>query len=416
MRARGSSPHPGAAPGTAGDSRVLLVTGKGGVGKTTVAAATALRCAELGLRTLVVSTDAAHSLADAFDLGDDTAFDEATEVAPGLEVRQIDARVALERVWGRVRRYLSEVIGTGGLDRVRAEELSVVPGLDEIVALAELADHLDDARLDVIVIDCAPSAETIRLLAAPEVLAWWLRRVRPQGDELLRLAGPLAQQVLGVRLPEPELLAEAEVLLGRLERVRTALQDAERTSARLVVVPERLIVAEAQRTHTYLSLFGHHVDAVIANRVLPDELDAPGLAAWRQVQARELDAIAEGFAPLPVLRIGMADDEPIGASALRALGRQLYDDDPTGRFHEGRPIAVVDDGDARELVLTLGADDGDHVELGRRRDDLYVRVGTRRRVVTLPDSLQARPVVGARLSDGALSIRFGRPDGDGMDR
>ncbi|MEM9034440.1 MAG: TRC40/GET3/ArsA family transport-energizing ATPase [Actinomycetota bacterium] len=393
-------------------ARVLLVTGKGGVGKTTVAAATALRCAELGLRTLVVSTDTAHSLADALDLGDDAAFDEAAEVAPNLQVRQLDARRVLERVWGDARTYLAGLMGTGGLDRVRAEELSVLPGLDEVVALAELADHVDDPELDVVVVDCAPSAETIRLLAAPEVLAWWMRRLRPQGDELLSMAGPLAEQFLGIRLPEPEVLTQAEELLDRLDRVRAVLQDPQRTSARLVVVPERLIVAEARRTHTYLSLFGHHVDAVIANRILPDELDAPGLAGWRQVQARELDTIAEGFAPLPVLRLALADDEPVGIEALAALGIELYDDDPTARLHEGRPISVLDDGHERVLVLALGAADEEEVDLGRRGDDLYVRVGTRRRVVTLPDTLRTRPVVGARLRDGSLSVRFGTPRSD----
>jgi arsenite-transporting ATPase len=391
-------------------ARVLLVTGKGGVGKTTVAAATGLQCAELGLRTLVVSTDTAHSLADAFDLGGDADFEQATEVAPNLSIRQLDARRVLERVWGDARRYLAGLLGAAGLDRVRAEELSVLPGLDEVVALAELADHIDDPGIDVVVVDCAPSAETIRLLAAPEVLAWWLRRLRPQGSELLSVAGPLAQQFLGIDLPDAELLARGEDLLDRLDRVRSVLQDPERTSARLVVVPERLVVAEARRTHTYLSLFGHHVDAVVANRILPDELEAPGLAAWRRVQARELDEIEGGFHPLPVLRLHLADDEPVGIEPLRRLGGELYDDDPTARLHDGRPIAVGDDGGDRVLVVALpGADDGAEVDLGRRGDDLYLRVGTHRRVVSLPDTLRARPVTGARLRDGALSVRFGPP-------
>lgn len=386
-------------------ARVLLITGKGGVGKTTVAAATALRCAELGLRTLVVSTDAAHSLGDAFDV---ELRDDATEVVSDLTARQLDARVVLERLWGDAREYLAGLLGGTGLDQVRAEELSVLPGLEEVVALGELADHIDDPELDVVVVDCAPSAETIRLLAAPEVLSWWLQRLRPQSSELLSAAGPLAEQFLGVRLPDVDLLARGEAVLERLDRVRAVLQDASRTSARLVVVPERLVVAEARRTHTYLSLFGHHVDAVVANRILPDELDAPGLAAWRRVQARELDEIEEGFAPVPILRLGLADDEPIGVEPLRRLGAELYDDDPTGRLHDGQTLVVDDEGDDRVLRLSLpGVAGGSELDLGRRGDDLYLRVGPYRRVVTLPDTLRMRAVVRAGFDDGVLSVRFG---------
>lgn len=396
------------------DARVLLITGKGGVGKTTVAAATALRCADLGLRTLVVSTDAAHSLGDAFSV---ELSDAATDVAPRLRARQLDARVVLERLWGDAREYLAGLLGGTGLDQVRAEELSVLPGLEEVVALGELADHIDDADLDVVVVDCAPSAETIRLLAAPEVLSWWLRRLRPQGSELLSVAGPLAEQFLGVRLPDADLLAQGEAMLERLDRVRAVLQDAERSSARLVVVPERLVVAEARRTHTYLSLFGHHVDAVIANRILPDELDAPGLAAWRRVQARELDEIEAGFAPVPILRLGLADDEPIGVEPLRRLGAELYDDDPTGRLHDGQTLSVTDVDGERVLRLSLpGVAGGSELDLGRRGDDLYLRVGPYRRVVTLPDTLRTRPVVGAGFDDGVLSVRFGPRDQEHGDR
>ncbi len=389
-------------------SRILLVTGKGGVGKTTVAAATAARCASLGLSTLLVSTDVAHSIADVLDV---EVGDRPVEVSDRLTARQIDGRAVMGRAWADVRAVVGQFMDRAGVDGVRAEELAVPPGVEEVLALGEIADHADDPAHDVIVIDCAPSAETIRLLAAPEILTFWARRLRPDMSTLLGGMAPLVEQLLGVEVPTLAAVERGEAVVERVERARRVLCDVTRTSARLVVVPERLVVAEASRTLTYLHLFGHEVDAVIVNRVLPSELTDPWWDRWREIQARELARIDEGFAPLPRLRVPLRRDEPIGVGALAALGDVLYaHDDPTARLHVGAPMRVEAVGEGeRDLVVTLPGVDGGAVEVGRRRGELFVGIGPYRRSISLPDSLAARAVRSAVVDGGELRVRFGSP-------
>lgn len=385
--------------------RVLLFTGKGGVGKTTTAAATALRCADAGHRTIVLSTDPAHSLGDAFDL---ELGDLAVEIAPDLWGQQLDAQDRMEDSWEQIRSYLQEVFRWGGIDEIEAEELSVVPGLDEIFALTDIKRYAGSGEWDVIVVDCAPTAETIRLLSLPAVLAWWMERLFPMGRQVNKVVSPLLGQVTGLPVPGDDVFGAVERFYERLDGVKEILTDRAVTSARLVVNPERMVVAEARRTYTYLSLFGYAVDAVVANRLLPDAVDDPWFAAWKQRHQEHLDTIEEGFAPVPVLRAELAPHELIGIDHLRSFGVALYgEDDPAGHFADVRPLTLerTDDGDL--LVIDLPFTDKDELALGRRRDELLVRVGPYRRSVLLPDSLRGRKVTDAALRDGSLRVLFG---------
>ncbi len=384
--------------------RILLFTGKGGVGKTTTAAATALRCAEAGHRTIVLSTDPAHSLSDAFDVD---LGDLAVEVAPGLWGQQLDAQDRMEDSWEQIRSYLQEVFRWGGVDEIEAEELSVVPGLDEIFALTDIKRYAASGEWDVIVVDCAPTAETIRLLSLPAVLAWWMERLFPMGRRVNKVVSPLLGQVTGLPVPDDDVFGAVERFYDRLDGVKELLTDRAVTSARLVVNPERMVVAEARRTYTYLSLFGYAVDAVVANRLLPDEIEDPWFAAWKQRHLEHLATIEEGFAPLPVLRASLAPHELVGIERLRDFGAALYgDDDPAAILADVEPLRMerVDDGDL--LVIDLPFTDKDELALGRRRDELLVRVGPYRRAVLLPDSLRGRKVTDAALRDGALRVLF----------
>jgi arsenite-transporting ATPase len=385
--------------------RVLLFTGKGGVGKTTTAAATALRCADAGHRTLVLSTDPAHSLADALDVGLGPL---PVPVVDGLWGQQLDAQDRMEEAWVDISLWLQEVMAWAGLDPIEAEELSVVPGLDEIFALADIREAASSGEWDVVVVDCAPTAETLRLLSLPDVLAWYMERVFPVGRRVNKVVAPLLGRVTSLPVAGDAVFAATRRFYDRLDGVRELLTDPERTSVRLVVNPERMVIAEARRTHTYLALFGYGVDAVVANRLLPDDVVDPWFKAWKEAHAEHLTAIEDGFAPVPVLRAELAPEELVGAARLRDFAEGLYgDDDPSARLHDGESFTVRRAGASMELRLPLPGATRDELDLAERDGELLVRVGAYRRAMLLPDVLRRRPVHDARLDEGVLTIRFG---------
>jgi arsenite-transporting ATPase len=387
--------------------RVLLFTGKGGVGKTTSAAATALACSERRLRTLALSTDPAHSLADALDVA---VGDRPTALSDLLFAQQLDARRRLEDQWGDVRAYLAELLDWAGLRAVEAEELTLLPGLDEILSLTDLVTHARTGEWDVIVVDCAPTAETLRLLSLPEILSWWMGKLFPIGRRVTRLVGPLVRQVASVPLADDAVFGSAERLYTALAGVRTLLADGDLTSVRLVVNPERVVVAEARRMATYLALFGYRVDAVIVNRLLPPEVQDPWFDHHRAAQVEHLKAIEEGFAPVPVLRSDLASQEPVGLERLRSFAAGIYgESDPSAHLHRGEVLDVVRENRRWVLRLVLPFTDRRDVSLVRRGDELIVSVGPYRRALLLPDSLQGRPVVDAAVKQGMLRVVFADP-------
>jgi len=389
--------------------RVLLITGKGGVGKTTVAAATALRAADLGHRTLVVSTDPAHSLADAFDL---PLGDDPQPVVGRLWGQQIDAQRRLERYWGTVRDYLTDLFDWGGLSAIEAEELLVFPGMEELFALDEVQDHVRSGRYDLVVVDCAPTAETLRLLSLPDALSWYMEKLFPMERRFAKVVRPVLSRVVSVPLPGDEVFEAGEGFYARIDGVRRVLSNPEITSARLVVNLEKMVVGEARRTYTYLGLFGYSSDAVVVNRILPDEVTDPYFERWRELQAAHLAEVEEGFADLAMLRLRLFDEEMVGVERLRTVGRELYGDrDPTERLADVEPFRIETNGDLVELVMRVPFAERGDLDVLRSEDELYVTVGPYRRSMVLPDSLRRRTVRGAGLTDGVLRVRFGADDG-----
>jgi arsenite-transporting ATPase len=392
-------------------ARILLFTGKGGVGKTTTAAATALRCADDGLRTIVLSTDPAHSLADSFDV---RLGPLPVEIVPGLFGQQLDSQDRLEDAWADIQTYLLEVFAWAGLDGIEAEELSVLPGLDEVFALADIREHAESGRWDVVIVDCAPTAETLRLLSLPEILSWYMERIFPTARNVSRVVSPMLGRVTSLPMAGDSVFGSLQRFYARLAGVRELLTDPRRTSVRLVVNPERMVIAEAKRTYTYLSLFGYRVDAVIANRLLPEAITDPWFERWHALHAEHLSSIEASFAPLPILKAELADDELVGLEKLRRFGAGLYGDlDAAALLHEGEPLRVTKRGGSYHLTLQLPFAEHDDLDVGRKDDELLVRVGPYRRALLLPDSLRRRPITSATLKEGKLRVVFdgGEPGG-----
>jgi arsenite/tail-anchored protein-transporting ATPase len=394
--------------------RVILFTGKGGVGKTTTAAATAVRAARSGVKTLVMSTDAAHSLGDTLgiELG---GGDGPQEVEPGLSALQVSAQHLAGGSWRVVQDYLLSVLSTLGVDAVVAEELTRLPGAEEVAALLELRTQVESGPWDLVVVDCAPTAETLRLLALPEALAWHLERLLPAQRGLIRTLRPAAAAAAGVPLPEPEVLEAVTGWHRQMRHVQRILTD-QQTSVRLVLTPERVVIAESRRTWTSLSLYGFVVDAVVVNRLFPDAAaDAgPPLApdpfrtAWNSAQQEGLLEVHDSFAGLPVVRTPYLPAEPIGPEALAALAEAQERDDVDDLLapvaHRG--MTVERTGEEFELVLPLPLAHARDLSLQRRDDELLVAVGEHRRVLTLPSALQRCVVQGASVRSGLLRVRF----------
>jgi arsenite-transporting ATPase len=394
--------------------RVVLFTGKGGVGKTTTAAGTAALAASRGLKSLVLSTDAAHSLGDAFGAGAGDVpplTGDPTEVAPGLFAQQVDARGRFERSWGDVHGYLLEVLDAVGVDPVRAEELTVLPGAEEVLALLEVRDQVRSDRWDFVAVDCAPTAETLRLLALPEALGRYVERVFPVERRLVRTLRPVMGRVAGIPLPRDRVLDAVQHLHADLCEVREVLTHADST-VRLVLTPEAVVVAEARRTLTSLSLYGYRVDAVVANRVFPAGGGDLWRAGWVAAQAEQLADVEASFAPLPVHRSPYRAAEPIGLEQLLAVAEETYAGaDPLARPAEADVTTVERAGDRWVLAVPLPLADRRDLDLLRTGDDLVLRVGPWRRVLALPSVLRRCRVVGAALDDGRLRITF-EPDPD----
>ncbi len=384
--------------------RILLYTGKGGVGKTSVAAASALLCAERGYRTIVFSTDIAHSLSDALNVA---LGPEPVEIAPNLWGQEPDVFYNVQRYWQTIQRYVAELFSWHGLDEVMAEEMTILPGMDELGSLLWIADHLDQGRYDVIVVDAAPTGETLRLLSLPEASRWWVERIAPIGRRMTKLGGPLIQKVIGVPVPDQAVFEAAERLLRRLEHVHGLLSDPDLTSVRIVMNLEKMSIAEAQRSFTYFHLYGYPSDLVVANRVIPAGTGG-FLEQWRETQQRYLPDVEATFAPVPIRQVPFFEREMVGLERLRELGRAAFaETDPSTVFYRGRPYIVERTPDGYTLALELPFASRDAVSLTRHGDELLLGVGSWRRTLVLPRVLVDAPTRGAKMDGNTLRIQFG---------
>jgi arsenite-transporting ATPase len=386
--------------------RILLFTGKGGVGKTTVAAATAVRAAAAGHRTLVMSTDPAHSLADSFDI---PLTSRSQEVAPNLWAEQIDAQERLEHNWRDIQEFVISFLNWTGVDAIEAEELSVIPGLDEIFSLTDVKTHVDSGRFDLLVVDCAPTAETLRLLSLPEAMNWYIERIFPVERRVVKTIRPLLSRLTSMPIADDRIFAAVERLHRSLDGVRQLLSNAQMSSVRLVVNPEKMVIAEARRTYTYLSLFGYRVDAVVANRIIPAEVEDPYFGKWKDIQAEHLETIRESFHPVPILTARLFDREMVGLSLLKEMGDEVYGDlDETQVLYRDEPLRVRKRGSSFVLSLRIPFVEKSDIDVFRKGEELFLRVGSYKRNLILPQTLQRLDVQEASFVGDRLEIRFAR--------
>ena len=383
--------------------RTILYTGKGGVGKTSVAAATARICAGAGLRTVVLSTDPAHSLSDSLEV---ELGHEPTPAGDQLWGQEVRAQREMEGNWAAVQDWLGKLLADRGIERVRAEELTVPPGMDELFSLLQIKRHHQRAEFDVVIVDCAPTGETLRLLVFPDIARWWLERVFPWERRLVGAARPLAR-TFDVPLPGPDVFDEVQRLVRNMIEMNSILRDAERCSIRLVMNPDRMVIKEAQRTFTYLNLYGYLTDAVIVNRIFPDDLEGGYFGAWLGHQRRHLAQVREGFAPLPVLTARYFSEEVVGPEMLDRLGEELF----AGRvphqvLHSELVQLLTMEGDAATLRLPIPFAEKTEIDLKKVGDELIVSVGGEKRNIILPSALADCSPSGASFEAGTLKVTF----------
>lgn len=386
--------------------RTILYTGKGGVGKTSVAAATAMACAAAGKRTIVLSTDPAHSLSDSFEV---PLGSRPVEVAPLLHAQEVQANEEMERHWTAVQSWLSELLTDRGLDRIVAEELTVPPGFDELFALLQIKEHHDSGEYDVIVVDCAPTGETLRLLSFPDVAKWWIEKVFPWEKRLMSAARPLAKTFLDLPLPSGEVYEEVEKLVRRLVAMNDILRDSEHTTMRLVMTPDRMVISEAMRTFTYLNLYGYVTDAVIVNRLFPEELEGGYFGNWRKLQQQNLELVRSAFEPVPLLTAPYFDEEVIGEMMLERLGAAAFDGRaPADVLFSSIVQELAVDGDTALLTVALPFVEKGEIGLNKIGLEVVIRVGDQKRTLMLPSTMAGFKPCSAKVNDGRLQVEFKR--------
>jgi arsenite-transporting ATPase len=393
--------------------RIILYSGKGGVGKTSLSAASAVLAAGRGHRTLVVSTDAAHSLADALDR---PVGPTPTAVIPGLDALEVDVNRELADHWGVIHEWLTSFMTFQGIEETVAEELAILPGMDELFSLLKVKAFAEAGAYDLVVIDCAPTGETVRMLAVPDVLNFYFARIFPLQRTVLRSVRPVAQRMTDMPLPGDNVFGAVKSLYQQMQGMGPLLQDPRRSSIRIVLNPERMVIKESQRLYTYLNLFGFSVDCVIANRVLPEEARSHYFDRWFEIQAEHMAEARQAFDPLPFRQARLFDREMVGVERLEEFGRHVFGDgDPAAVLYREKPVEMKKEGAGYAIYIRLPFAEKDKIQVWTRGDELVVQVDTQRRHIMLPRTLASRPLLGAAYAEQRLRVGFGAKEHHGGD-
>jgi arsenite-transporting ATPase len=385
--------------------RIILYTGKGGVGKTSIAAATAIKSAELGYKTLVVSTDQAHSLGDSLDI---PLTAEPSEIRKNLWAQEIDAMYEIEQGWGQVQSYVTSLLTSKTVKDITTEELTMFPGMEDLLSLLRILRYAREKTWDVMIIDCAPTGETLALLSFPEMLRWWMEKLFPIKRKALKIIKPVAEPILGIPMPTDNVMGEIENLYRQLDEMKEVLSDRSITSIRIVVNPEKMVIKEAQRSFTYLNIYDFGVDAVVINRTIPDTVQDEYFSAWKEAQKKYRQMIEECFLPVPIHNAPLFDQEVVGLNMLEKMADALFDHvDPVKILYDKRTQYVEKVGNEYVFSIYMPFADKKDLSLNQKGDEIIIKVGSVKRNITLPRVLLDYTVLGAKFQEDMLKIRFG---------
>ncbi len=384
--------------------RIILFTGKGGVGKTTLAAASALLSAKIGHKTLIVSADAAHSLSDSFEI---SLSNEPQKIVPNLYGQEINALEEIEKKWGEIKDYLTTLFSSQGIDTIEAEEMSVFPGMEELFSLMEIREYDKSSDYDVIIVDCAPTGDTLRFLSAPEITNWYLKHIFPIQRTAAKAVRPVANRVLPFPFPEDKVFEAMKNLYTQLSDMKEILVDPKKTSIRLVVNPEKMVIKEAQRAFTFFNLFGYAVDLIIVNRLIPIIVQDAYFKKWKKIQSINQQMIKECFSPIPIFSSDLFTQEIVGEELLYKMAKKVYGKkDPTQMFYTQKPIIIEKTDGGFDLYLNIPFAEKKDLDLFQKGDELYIKVGPYKRNIILPQTLLNYSVQGAKFEDKKLRVFF----------
>lgn len=390
--------------------RIILYTGKGGVGKTTIAAATGIKLADLGYKTIVISLDVAHSLRDAFDNHEKLirqSEEKQIRIKDNLWIQEINVQKAIVEYWEDVYGYIRSLLNRSGLDNLVAEEIAVFPGMEEICALLYINEYVREKSYDVIILDCAPTGESLRFVSIPTTLEWYMSHIFKLERNLARVAGRVIEHVSSVPIPRDNYFQNIQDLFDKLEGIDSVLTDPEITTVRLVTNPEKIVIKETQRAFMYFCLYGLCIDAVIINRIFPDGVDAAYFEAWKQAQQHYIKEAMDYFSDVPIWKVNLFAEEIVGEQGLRRLADPLYSAlNPADRFSKERPYQFQKIGDAYQLSMRLPFLSKEEVGLTKHGDELIVTIGGFKQHVALPRTLSNKKTTGAKLTDDQLVIKF----------
>lgn len=390
--------------------RIIFFAGKGGVGKTSIAAATGIKTAEMGHKTVIISLDVAHSLSDIFDLDKgllDLNRGKPIEVQSNLWIQELDIVEEIEGNWGEIFQYISTLLHATGIDEVLSEELSILPGMEELSLLLYLNQYVQEKTYDVIILDCAPTGESLRFISIPTALEWYIKKIFKIQRTVAKFVGPVAKRVYDIPLPDDDYFAAIEYLFQRLQGVEDILTDQEVTSVRLVTNPEKIVLKETQRAFMYFCLHKMNIDGVIMNRVLPGDVKDLYFEEWKENQRRYIELANKYFSPIPIFFADLFKKEIVGNDRLKILAEQVYKGrNPVDRFFNDAPYHLTKDNGVYQIMIKLPFIQKENVEINRIFDELIIRVGGIRRHILLPRQVAASNSIQAKYEDPYLKIFF----------